>query len=155
MRSQESPKESALERFKPLLSPRELEQLLEELGNPLDPAFRVNPLKAGDGAVHTWAERYGWDLHSVPYCDQGWRVSGADTNLSQTIEHRLGYYYIQDAASMLPVELFDWDELEEPLVLDLAASPGGKAISITPEQVIRELALSSECILIFFKYWSQ
>ena len=143
-RLSESPKESALERFKPLLSPRELEQLLEELGNPLDPAFRVNPLKAGDGAVQTWAERYGWDLHPVPYCDQGWRVSGADTNLSQTIEHRLGYYYIQDAASMLPVELFDWDELDEPLVLDLAASPGGKTTHLVAKTGDRGLVMAND-----------
>ena len=72
--SQESPKESALERFKSLLSSRDLELLLDELQKPLDPAFRVNPLKALPDAAQTWADRYGWELRPVPYCDNGWRV---------------------------------------------------------------------------------
>ena len=49
-----------------------------------------------------------------------------ETPISQTIEHREGHYYIQDAASMLPVELFDFKNLEDPMILDMAASPGGK-----------------------------
>ncbi len=31
---------------------------------------------------------------------------------------------------MLPAELFDFDELEHPLILDMAASPGGKTIHL-------------------------
>ncbi len=141
---QESPKESALERFKTLLSARELELLLAELQKPLDPAFRVNPLKAQAGAVSYWAERYGWELYPVPYCAEGWRVGSAKTSLSQTIEHRLGFYYIQDAASMLPVELFDWEGLDEPLVLDMAASPGGKTTHLVAKTGDRGLVLAND-----------
>jgi len=141
---QESPKESALERFKSLLSARELELLLAELQKPLDPAFRVNPLKAQVGAVTNWAERYGWELYPVPYCAEGWRVGSAKTSLSQTIEHRLGFYYMQDAASMLPVELFDWEGLDEPLVLDMAASPGGKTTHLVAKTGDRGLVLAND-----------
>jgi 16S rRNA (cytosine1407-C5)-methyltransferase len=122
----ETPQVSALERLSPLLAGADLAALLTELDQPLLPAFRVNPLKAAAGAAAEWAARYGWELRPVPFCEAGWWLAEAQSALSQTIEHRMGHYYIQDAASMLPVELFDWDGLEDPLVLDLAASPGGK-----------------------------
>ncbi len=38
----------------------------------------------------------------------------------------MGFYYIQDAASMLPAEMFQFDPPARPLILDMAASPGGK-----------------------------
>jgi 16S rRNA (cytosine1407-C5)-methyltransferase len=141
---QESPQESALQRFSPLLSAAELERLLAELQQPLEPAFRTNPLKAGQGAVQAWAQRYGWELRQVAYCPEGWKVSAAQSPLSQTIEHRLGAYYLQDAASMLPVELFDWDDLENPLVLDLAASPGGKTTHLIARMGDRGLVMAND-----------
>ncbi len=80
----------------------------------------------------------------MPYCPAGWWVPSAQTAPSQTIEHRLGYYYIQDAASMLPAELFDWEPLEDPLVLDLAASPGGKTTHLLAKMGDRGLVLAND-----------
>ena len=98
---------------------------------PLNLSLRVNTLKcAPENAMRKWAEIYGWQYESVPYCSSGFWVKQAETAPSSTIEHRLGYYYIQEAASMLPAELFDFDELEHPLILDIAASPGGKTIHL-------------------------
>ena len=139
-----SPQISALERFKPLLAAEELALLMAELERPLAPSLRVNPLKAGPGAIQGWAQQYGWELRPVPYCPAGWWVTSAQTALSQTAEHRLGYYYIQDAASMLPVELFDWDDLDSPLVLDLAASPGGKTTHLLAKMGDRGLVLAND-----------
>ena len=61
----------------------------------------------------------------MPFCNTGWQIVEGGDELSRTIEHRTGMYYIQDAASMLPAEMFAY-EVERPLVLDMAASPGGK-----------------------------
>jgi len=122
---------AALERFKPLLAPDEFQVLLDELSRPLSLAFRSNPLKASAGAELEWAQRYGWQLEQVPYCPSGWRVTSMRDPVAMTLEHRLGHYYIQDAASMLPVELFNLDDLQNPLVLDLAASPGGKTTHLS------------------------
>lgn len=119
-------RESALERFRPLLGDAEYARLLEELERPLDPSLRLNLLKTSPAGMAGLAARYGWQVEQVPYCPSGWRVRGAQVPISQTIEHRLGQYYIQDAASMLPAELFDMDGGQAPLVLDMAASPGGK-----------------------------
>ena len=140
----EAAQSAALERFKPLLTPADYQVMLEELKQPLPLAFRSNPLKAKPGAEQEWAQRYGWQLEAVPYCPSGWRVTEMQTPVSMTLEHRMGHYYIQDAASMLPVELFELDSLEQPLVLDLAASPGGKTTHLTSRLLDRGLVIAND-----------
>jgi 16S rRNA (cytosine1407-C5)-methyltransferase len=139
------PLESALLRFRPLLSAGELKDLLEELERPLYPSLRANPLKCEpQAALDNWAERYGWQTRPVPYCPSGRWVLSSPAPISQAIEHRLGFYYIQDAASMLPVELFDFAGLESPLVLDLAASPGGKTTHLMGRTADRGLVIAND-----------
>lgn len=140
----EAAQTAALERFKPLLSLPDYQAMLEELGQPLPLAFRSNPLKAKPGAELEWAQRYGWQLESVPFCPTGRRVTAMQTPVSMTLEHRMGHYYIQDAASMLPVELFELDSLDRPLVLDLAASPGGKTTHLTGRLFDRGLVIAND-----------
>ena len=140
----EAAQSAALERFKPLLEPADYQALLEELAQPMPLAFRSNPLKAAPGAEKEWAQRYGWQLEPVPYCPTGWRVTGMEIPVSMTLEHRMGHYYIQDAASMLPVELFEFDSLDRPLVLDLAASPGGKTTHLTARLSDRGLVIAND-----------
>ena len=136
--------QAALERFLPLVPEEELPLLLEELKQPLAPSLRVNPLKSQPEDLQKWAQRYGWQVERVPFCAEGWRVPSAQVGISQTIEHKLGQYYIQDAASMLPVELFDWEGLSDPLVLDLAASPGGKTTHLLAKTGDRGLVLAND-----------
>ena len=105
----------------------EYQGLLECLSRPLDISMRINTLKAEPvSAIAKWSAEYGWKTDSVPFCPSGTWIRRFDTPPSTTIEHRLGYFYIQEAASMLPPELFDLAGIPEPLVLDMAASPGGK-----------------------------
>ncbi len=137
--------EAALERFQPLLIPAEFDALMAELDRPLYPALRANPLKCDpQPSLEAWARRYGWQLRPVPFCEDGRWVIAAENSISQPIEHRLGFYYIQDASSMLPPELFDFDGLESPLVLDLAASPGGKTTHLLSRTGDRGLVLAND-----------
>ncbi|MFA5836269.1 MAG: NOL1/NOP2/sun family putative RNA methylase [Bellilinea sp.] len=140
----EAAQNAALERFKPLLTPTDYQVMLEELAQPLPLAFRSNPLKAKPGAEQEWAQRYGWQLEPVSFCPTGWRVTEMQTSVSMTLEHRMGHYYIQDAASMLPVELFELDPLDRPLVLDMAASPGGKTTHLTARLLDHGLVIAND-----------
>ena len=115
-----------LDRYQPLLSADDFTQLQAAIARPLPPALRVNTLKIDlDSARATWPIEYGWHVQPVPFCEAGWQISGNEESLSRTVEHRTGYYYLQDAASMLPAEMFDY-AVEFPSILDMAASPGGK-----------------------------
>ncbi len=137
--------EAALQRFQPLLSPAEFAALLAELNRPLYPALRANPLKCDpQPSLEAWARRYGWQLRPVPFCETGRWVISSENPISQPIEHRLGFYYIQDASSMLPAELFDFNGLDSPLVLDLAASPGGKTTHLLSRTGDRGLVLAND-----------
>jgi 16S rRNA (cytosine1407-C5)-methyltransferase len=115
-----------LKTYQHLLSVEQLDQLQQACARPLASALRVNTLKLDlESARATWPIDYGWQVQPVPFCAAGWQISGNVESLSRTIEHRTGFYYLQDAASMLPAEMFDY-AIEFPLILDMAASPGGK-----------------------------
>jgi 16S rRNA (cytosine1407-C5)-methyltransferase len=105
-------------------------------------AIRINSLKASpETAIQELAGRYGWQISPVPFCPAGWQVTGE--RLSQTIEYKLGGYFIQEAASMLPVELFDLDQ-DAPLILDLAAAPGGKTTHLVSRTNDRGLVVAND-----------
>lgn len=134
----------ALERFRALLDEASFAALLRELQQPLNPALRLNPLKTRPGEIHRLAARYGWEVVPVPFCPSGWWVTAAAAPVSQTLEHRMGHYYIQDAASMLPAELFDLSPDERPLILDMAASPGGKTTHLVSRSLDRGLVIAND-----------
>jgi 16S rRNA (cytosine1407-C5)-methyltransferase len=137
-----------LSRYKSLLSAEDFSALLAELQQPLPQAIRINPLKVTPTkAIEDWSTRYSWQVKPVSYCPTGWQVLASPAPISQTIEHRLGNYYIQDAASMLPVELFHLDNLEQPLILDLAASPGGKTTHLVSRTNDRGLVIANDASL--------
>ena len=114
-----------LDHYRQFLGAAEMAQLVESLERPRPPAIRVNTLKIGvDEARRTWPEWYGWTVQPVPFCAAGWQVLAQDQPIGHTLEFNMGCYYIQDAASMLPAEMFAPDDA--PLILDMAAAPGGK-----------------------------
>jgi 16S rRNA (cytosine1407-C5)-methyltransferase len=116
---------------KTYLSAREFTELLDSLQIEIPTSVRINCLKSNPSAlIEQLSNRYGWETEAVPFCNSGFWVRGGASAASSTLEHRMGYYYIQEAASMLPAELFDLDSIPEPLILDMAASPGGKTIHL-------------------------
>ena len=139
-----SPRAEALSRFQDLLSAEEFSRLKQELELPHHPAIRINMLKTVAGCIQEYADRYGWRIKSVPFCDTGWWVKEMQHPISQTVEHLMGFYYIQDAASMLPVQLFRFKDNPVPLVLDMAASPGGKTTHLIDRTLDSGLVVAND-----------
>ncbi len=116
-----------LETYRQWMTSDEYDQLKEEVTQPLSPSIRLNPLKTIPDFNSILSQKYDWILHKTPFCDSGFRVdTGNGPGVGNTLEHRLGLYYVQETASMLPVELFNVSSQEPGLSLDMAASPGGK-----------------------------
>jgi 16S rRNA (cytosine1407-C5)-methyltransferase len=55
----------------------------------------------------------------------------------------MGLYAMQDAASMLPAELFS-NSIQRPLILDLAAAPGGKTTHLISKACDRGLVIAND-----------
>lgn len=141
-----APTVDPLDRYRALLDAESFDELLRALQTPLSQAVRLNPLKVEPAqAIAALAQRYGWQTQPLPFCDAGWQVIAAQKSLSATIEYGLGQYFIQDAASMLPVELFDFAAAPgAPHILDLAAAPGGKSTHLAARSGDRGLLLAND-----------
>jgi 16S rRNA (cytosine1407-C5)-methyltransferase len=122
-----NPLTDSLSRFVGTLTVEEIQQILDLQSQPLPTGIRINPLKSDDpkATIQALSERYGWQTKPIPFYENAWTIHSAQSSPGTTIEHRMGAYYLQDAASMVPVSLFDLDD-PHPLILDMAASPGGK-----------------------------
>jgi 16S rRNA (cytosine1407-C5)-methyltransferase len=134
-----------LARFQPLLSPGEFKRLESTLDHPLSPAIRLNLLKAKHDLTTSLQHRYGWQCTPVEFCPTGFRVDTQEgPALSDTLEYKNGLYYIQEATSMLPVELFSFENPQETLILDMAASPGGKTTHLVSRMLDKGLILAND-----------
>jgi 16S rRNA (cytosine1407-C5)-methyltransferase len=134
-----------LARYRVLVPQETYACILEELDQPLPQGLRTNQLQTTTSeVVKGWQAKYGWELHPVPFCDNGWQVISATKPPSQTLEHLMGAYYIQEASSMLPPELFEYDSDIPELVLDLAASPGGKTTHLVDKMSDRGLVIAND-----------
>lgn len=83
-------------------------------------SIRVNTLKITKKEL---IERLSeFEITQIPWCEEGFFVE--NKNITNTIEYFLGYYYIQDSASMIPPLVLEANEND--IVLDMTASPGSK-----------------------------
>jgi 16S rRNA (cytosine1407-C5)-methyltransferase len=127
------------------LTPAEVDRLRTSLENELSLSIRINQLKSEPkNAIKKLGSAYGWTGVSVPFCESGYWINTRTPSPSKTIEHRMGYYYIQEAASMLPAGLFDFKHIPNPLVLDMAASPGGKTTHLIDETLDQGLVIAND-----------
>ena len=93
-------------------------------------SIRVNTLKT---SIKEVKERLGknWQLEQIPWCREGFWIEHAKKerrDIGNLIEHTLGYFYTQEAASMIPPIVLEPKPNE--IVLDIAASPGSKTTQI-------------------------
>lgn len=112
-----------VEKYKRILG-KEIEKFLQFSSKPLVHTIRVNTLKISTQKLIKRLENKGWEFQQVPWYEDGFWVIKPEYNLGNTLEHALGYFYVQEAASMLPPLVLEPKQNE--IILDLCASPGSK-----------------------------
>ncbi len=93
-------------------------------------SIRVNTLKKPVKEVIARLEK-DWVFEQIPWCPEGFYIESKHGRLDvgNTVEHCLGYYYVQEAASMIPPIVLDPKPGDR--VLDIAAAPGSKSSQIS------------------------
>lgn len=122
----------------------DLAALREASEKPLRKSKRVNTLKTSVEKFREWAKEKGWMIEPVPWCSEAFFIDREDreTALGKDLLHLLGHTYMQEAASMLPVELLDPQPGEA--VLDMSAAPGSKTTQIAAKMQGRGVLVAND-----------
>ena len=112
-----------MNRYKQLLGP-ELDLFLLFSRKPMDTTIRINTIKIEPNRLISRLKSKGWVIEHLPWYPLGLRVKYPKIGIGKAIEHRLGYFYVQGPASMIPPIVLDPKPGE--IVVDMCAAPGGK-----------------------------
>jgi NOL1/NOP2/sun family putative RNA methylase len=107
---------------------------MQAMTTPLRTCLRLNTLKAEPERI--LARLKDLELQPLPWYVHGFRLT-YQRSLGNRIEHFLGLFYVQEAASMLPPLALDPQPGE--CILDVAAAPGSKTTQIA--QMMRNTGL--------------
>jgi len=94
-------------------------------------SIRANTLKINAARLLERLEDE-WVLEQIPWCREGFWIEhkkGERRDIGNLAEHSLGYFYVQEAVSMIPPIVLDPKPGEA--VLDMCAAPGSKASQIS------------------------
>lgn len=106
----------------------------EKLGESVQPkivlkqSLRVNTLRISEEQLIKRLTKLGVRTSKLSWLQHGYVVEESKFSLGASIESLLGYFYLQEAAAQLPVEILEPRPGE--LVLDCCAAPGGKTTQI-------------------------
>jgi NOL1/NOP2/sun family putative RNA methylase len=92
-------------------------------------SIRVNTLKISIEECKKRLQK-NWMLTQIPWCKEGFWIEHNEgrRDIGNTVEHQLGYIYVQEAVSMIPPIVLD--PKPHDLVLDMCAAPGSKSSQI-------------------------
>jgi len=121
------PKEGFVKRMEILLGKAEAKKFFDISYTKTPSSLRCNTLKISIKDLKSRLENYGWKLKQ-PFSEFP-EVMVVESELKpgelgNTKEHLLGYYYVQEISSMLPMLVLKPESGD--FVLDLCASPGSK-----------------------------
>lgn len=121
-----------------------LEALKAFSDKPLRKSMRVNTLKSSAEEFRLWTQGKNWDLTPVPWCNEGFFIDreNREEALGKDLLHLLGHAYMQEAASMLPVELLQPEPGET--ILDMSAAPGSKTTQIAAKLQGRGVVIAND-----------
>src|SRR5438309_4313078 len=86
-------------------------------------SIRTNTLKISSERLLKKLQAKGWNLERISFYEDGFFVETGEVP-SKSIEHSLGYFFIQNSSSTVPPIVLD--PKDDEIILDLAASPGAK-----------------------------
>jgi len=111
--------------YKNLLGDR-YDEFIEYSFSYLRRCVRINTLKVDfDEAKERLSKKL--KMIPIPWCKEGFWVEDKQKeryDFGNMLEHQLGYFYLQEAASMIPAIILDVDEGMK--ILDMCAAPGSK-----------------------------
>lgn len=87
-------------------------------------AIRVNTLKANKDTILERLLKQGFKLKKVAFYEYAFVVEESPVELGNTVEHFVGYYYVQSLSSLIPPLVLAPQPGE--VVLDIASAPGSK-----------------------------
>ena len=123
------PKKEFVDRIEKLMGVEDAKKFFEISYFATPDVIRVNTLKISPSDLKKRLESYGWKINQpyekfpeVLYILKESNLKPGE--LGKVKEHLLGYFYVQEITSMLPI--FALKPRENELVLDLCASPGSK-----------------------------
>lgn len=92
-------------------------------------SIRVNTLKFTVEEMKEVLTKKGWNYEEIPWIKNGLYVyNKIRRDIGNFTEHALGYFYVQEAVSMIPPIVLDPKPGEK--VLDMCAAPGSKSTQI-------------------------
>lgn len=111
---------------------------------PLRKCMRVNTLKMGVEEFTMYAQQKKWKLEPILWSNEGFFIDREDRSeaLGKDLLHILGYTYMQEASSMLPVALLNPQPGD--IVLDMAAAPGSKSTQIAARMKGRGVVVAND-----------
>lgn len=122
-------KKEIIERYISLIGEKETKKLLEANEKPLQTWIRVNTLKISKQELIKKLSDKGYEFSEDERCKDMLKVLKQPFKIGTTNEYLMGYYYIQDITSALCVQ--ELNPLENDIVIDGAAAPGGKTTYIS------------------------
>jgi len=134
MKTKIQPKPEFMQKMKKLLDQADFEKYEKIIQEPLLNSIRCNTLKISPEELKIKLEKKSWKISQL-WKDYPEVIIVENElqpgELGRSMEHLLGYYYIQELASMLPAIALAPKPNE--LILDLCASPGSKTSQIASQ----------------------
>ncbi len=122
-------KEKFEERYRALLG-KDYKKFIEASLSFMRKSIRVNTLKITVDELKKRLEKE-WKLTQIPWCKEGFFIEhkkGLRRDIGNLLEHNLGYFYVQEAASMIPPVVLD--AKPDNAVLDMCSAPGSKTTQL-------------------------
>lgn len=120
-----------VERIKKQIGDEDAENFFNSIKKKTRKSIRINTIKASPEEIKTRLKQKGWKIREIKNFPLAVVIESElkPGELGKTLEHSLGYYYVQEVTSMLPALALNPKEGES--ILDICAAPGSKTTQIS------------------------